>query len=257
MAQAIINFNDKVLLEDTKILTRYVAPVVTTTTTTTLATWFTPDANTLRYYKMRDTTDSSGNSNTLTNTGSVTFDDSGATFDGSNYLIDTSMTSQSTNETIMCWFNFDTSSVGSFAIWNYMYPVPNFQANGVKIANAANLLYHVYQWSGSGYKNTSTAWGSYYNTWKFVATVKDGTTLKYYWGDETTTTLAATHTVGAITQTLKGLTLGMSWSASDGTTVTDYAEGSISGLIQTNDAWSQTDIETQAAKGRFDPTQYS
>ena len=77
------------------------------------------------FYKLSDTSDSSGNSNTLTNNGDVTFASgkigNAAVFDGSNALVAPLALDFSTDKTISCWANGSDASYGQVLMGQYNY----------------------------------------------------------------------------------------------------------------------------------------
>ena len=62
------------------------------------------------FYKLSDLTDSSGNGNTLTNNGDVTFGANGANFDGTNYLYSNANLENLSEGTLTCKVTFEEAS---------------------------------------------------------------------------------------------------------------------------------------------------
>ena len=76
------------------------------------------------FYKLSDLTDSSGNNNTLTNNGNVTFASGkigdAAVFDGTNYLDTNVSVNDNSAFTISCWSDCDSIQSGDNAIFGSM-----------------------------------------------------------------------------------------------------------------------------------------
>ena len=62
------------------------------------------------FYKLSDTSDSSGNNRTLTNNGNVTFGPNGANFDGTNYLYSNANLENLSEGTLTCKVTFEEAS---------------------------------------------------------------------------------------------------------------------------------------------------
>jgi len=219
--------------------------------------WYEPTADTVRYYKLDDTTDSAGNGD-LTNNGSVDFSNGYADFNNTpgKYLIDTTFskgtsTGQLDSEfTIFCWyyiydglsknavFGIDGSVTG--AQFNFKcYQPDNFDSN--------NCYYGI---------NTTTYYGATSNScptneWIFGCLVRSGTTGITYTGTTTNTYKLNTHVGTAPTLNLMSDYTQFVIGADPSAPNTKMLSGRTSGMIIENKPWTQAELEAQVAKGPY------
>jgi hypothetical protein len=133
--------------------------------------------NLLAFYKLDNTTDSSGNGNTLTNNGNVTFASgklgNAAVFDGSNYLqaTDSNLPSGQSSRTISCWYKTTSNSE------------VNVLAYGAQSFNGGVVLYSqndgkfIFSQYGDGIISTSSLND---NNWHNIVVTYDGTNWILY-----------------------------------------------------------------------------
>ena len=129
------------------------------------------------FYKLSDTSDSSGNGNTLTNNGNVSFASgklgNAAVFDGSNYLqgSDSAFPSGQSARTISCWYK--TNSNNDMCVVSYGAQNPN---EGVTLYSQGDGIF-IFSQYGDGILSNSSLND---NSWHNVIVTFDGTNWILY-----------------------------------------------------------------------------
>jgi hypothetical protein len=129
------------------------------------------------FYKLDDTSDSSGNGNTLTNNGDVSFASgkigNAAVFDGSNYLqaTDSNLPSGQSARTISCWYK--TTSNSDLNVLTY----GSQSYNGGVVLYSQNDGKFIFSQYGDGICSTSSLND---NNWHNIVVTYDGTNWILY-----------------------------------------------------------------------------
>ena len=197
-------------------------------------------------YRLRDLTDESGNSNTLTNTGSVTFT-SGRFGDGANlgtsnstkYLavaVDGGIT---TNITMSGWARVLTSpGVGAIGVWFYQSYLANKINRYIGYQNVGGVLQLVFQHGRMGVVGDIQTYNITLDGTKFyhVALTDDGTTLIGYLNGEKIVSAAVSASAG--TSGVSNITVGR--NANNGIGFASIIAGE---FILENRIWTPADVK--------------
>lgn len=207
---------------------------------------------TVGYWKLSDTSDSSGNSRTLTNVNTVTFPagkfSNCGSFNGTNqYLYNASTTLNLTGPaTYICWFNASSTTGTRTLMVDRM--VNNSVGENLIAISSGSIIAH--SWSSATSWKTITGPSISTGVWYMVAYVLVTSNDRRLFlngvkvGTETTSmTLATTN--------LDGFCIGAEDQEASG--VNNYFSGYIDEVIIENVAWSDEKIRRYyaAAKGRF------
>jgi len=136
------------------------------------------------FYKLSDTSDSSGNNRTLTNNGNVSFASgkigNAAVFDGSNWMSSPVDQTGITNYTLACWVKLDTNSSGPQSLINGL--TGNAWQNGgitLDLQDKFPIAYANFGGDSLGYGLTSQTELAT-DTWYHLVGVRNNGQLKIY-----------------------------------------------------------------------------